>query len=131
MSPSWGSLCRPGGKLPAGSSGTRGGLIVRSFTGLLAYENPMTTTLRIWLVVLLVLLIGIVLAFILTPPFFVQAGKHYYGGSELANAGWYRCDARSEDTNDCEPTRESFVSALMHDPDLGNWWPIRAEFIRL
>lgn len=79
--------------------------------------------------VLLVLLVGLAYAFI--PPFFVQAGKHYYAGSEVANAGWYRCDARSEDINDCETTRESFVSAVIHDHNLGNWWPIRAEFIRI
>lgn len=91
-------------------------------------------TQRKWFIaggVILVLAVLVGLAYAFTPPFFVQAGSHYYAGSELANAGWYKCDARSADINDCEPERESFVSAVMRDPSLGNWWPIRAELIRL
>lgn len=80
--------------------------------------------------VVLVLAAGFFVANFFTPPFFVQFGQHYFAGTELVNAGWYYCDPPN-DFNNCEPHRESFASAVARDPDIKNWWPIRAELIRL
>lgn len=82
-------------------------------------------------VLISVLLVGIVLAFAFTPPFFAEFGRHYVGGSGLASvSGIYRC-ADEVITPDCEPVQESLMVAIANDPDIRNWLPIRIELIRL
>lgn len=73
-------------------------------------------------------LVGAVFFFM--PPFFIELGRHYIGGTGLASvSGIYRC-ADEVVTPECEPIRENLVVAIGNDPDIRNWWPIRVELIR-
>jgi len=86
------------------------------------------SSVRFWIVgaALTFALLGVVYA--ITPPFFIQAGQHYLGGPNLARIdGIYRCDPYG--SKDCAVTKESLVVAIGNDPDMSNWWPVRAEFI--
>lgn len=103
---------------------------------LLASSYWLTPLLMSWilkhpivLIVSVVFLVGIGLAYLFTPPFFVQFGHHYFAGTELANTGWYYCDP-PDNLYDCEARSESLASAIARDPHIGNWFPVRLEFIR-
>lgn len=78
------------------------------------------------LAILLLLIAGVVSA-ASVPPFFVQAGSHFFGGPSLLSAdGIYHCDPSSPDS--CVPIKENLVAAVANDFSLRNWWPVRAEF---
>lgn len=85
---------------------------------------------KAFLISVLLLVLGFFLTNAFIPPFFVQFGEHFYSGTDLTNGGWTWCDP-PDDFYNCEPTRESFVAAVARDPNIGNWLPIRPEFIRL
>jgi len=55
-------------------------------------------------------------------------GNHFAGGADAWSVnGIYTCEF-PKDPN-CKPFREGILQAIGNDPDLGNWLPVRAEFL--
>lgn len=113
------------------SARTCGGVSELSPKGYSLTATLMATTLQKFSIVLTVLLIFVavlVAAYWFTPPFFLQLGKHYLGGSDLLSiSGFYRCDHPESDY--CTVSRESLSAAVANDPSIRNWWPVRVSFL--
>jgi hypothetical protein len=84
---------------------------------------------RFWIITSIAILLAVgAFMYFLTPPVFVQAGNHYFGGPDLTRVGGvYRCDPVGQEN--CIVTRESLVAAVANDPNLTHWWPVRMEFL--
>lgn len=91
----------------------------------------MTKALRISVIVLAIVLaafVALVLAYMVTPPFFISFGQHYIGAPDIFSVSdFYRCDPNGAD--DCVLTRESLFAAVANDPHIANWWPVNGSFI--
>ena len=65
-----------------------------------------------------------------TPPYFVQMGKYYFGGSSLFSySGLYECLPHGNPY--CTPEQVGVLSTIGSDPNPTSWWPIRIELIKL
>ena len=69
----------------------------------------------------------ILTAYLLTPSFFIQAGQHYVVGLDLFRVSVHTCTP-SDEIEDCD--RQGLLAAVASDPNPGNWFPIKSEFIR-
>jgi hypothetical protein len=80
--------------------------------------------------IVLLLLATLGVAYSLTPPLFFSAGNHYFVASDIFTVGEvWRCDPPK--TEDCVPSRESWLMAIAEDPNLLNWFPITVEVVPL
>ncbi len=87
-------------------------------------------TQRKWfiaLAVLVALVAGFVVAYLFTPPLFVQTGNHFFVVPNLLTIGGqvWRCDPPK--TEDCVPTWETWPVAIANDPNPLHWFPITIE----
>lgn len=93
----------------------------------------MTHSSKFWILVSAATVVAIVLLwfvlYLIAPPFFVEAGRHYFGGPDIWSvSGVYHCEVPGPD---CVPVRETWAAALANDPNIANWWPVRISTVEL
>lgn len=69
----------------------------------------------------------ILVAYIVTPSFFIEAGRHYIVGLDLFSMKVHTC-APEDPAEDCD--RQGLLVAVAGDPNPINWLPVKGEFIQ-
>lgn len=64
-------------------------------------------------------------AYIVTPSFFIEADRHYFVGLDLFSVSVHTCVPEAS-LDEC--IRQGFFAAIVGDPNPAHWWPMKFTF---